>query len=65
MDWDLIKTEGKKAMGHLLKQLNIFKSTCDVKRATEMYAKYSSVPEELKGLRPIVLKNKGQRKMEL
>lgn len=65
LDKNLILTEGKKAIGHFLKHLQIYKSTADFKRGEAFFKKYLKVNEKLLGYRDIVIKNKRPRPVEV
>ena len=45
---------GKPAIAAFLRKLQVFKSTADVRRAGEMFLRYSQVGDDMLALRPIV-----------
>lgn len=61
IDRNKIRTVGLKAISEFLTKIQIYKSTADVKRATEMYNTMTSVPDEYVKLRKIVLDRKKPR----
>mmetsp|Transcript_39801 Transcript_39801/g.58144 ORF Transcript_39801/g.58144 Transcript_39801/m.58144 type:complete len:457 (-) Transcript_39801:64-1434(-) len=63
LERDLIPTVGKKAIGDFLEKLQVYKSMGDFENASQMFASYSEVPEDMLKLRAIVMARKEPRKL--
>jgi len=58
---NMIISHGLPAVGAFLKKLQICKSTCDVPRATALFARYTQVPEAWLPLRSLVIQKRKPR----
>eukprot|EP00357_Protocruzia_adherens_P016775 CAMPEP_0114997242 /NCGR_PEP_ID=MMETSP0216-20121206/14785_1 /TAXON_ID=223996 /ORGANISM="Protocruzia adherens, Strain Boccale" /LENGTH=708 /DNA_ID=CAMNT_0002361591 /DNA_START=1606 /DNA_END=3732 /DNA_ORIENTATION=- len=62
---DLLRTDGKDAVGKFLTKLQVYKSSGDSETGLKMYQDYSQVDEFFLKIRNIVLRHKLPRRLEL
>ncbi|KAI9268961.1 peptidase family M49-domain-containing protein [Phascolomyces articulosus] len=63
MDRSKIRSVGAPAIAAFLGKLQIYKATADEKEGTKFYLEATSVPEDWRSIRDIVLRNKQPRKL--
>jgi len=63
LDKSKIETIGRKAIGHFLTKIMVYKATANVEDANKLYDHYSTVTEEYLNLRKVVIEKKKPRKV--
>jgi dipeptidyl-peptidase-3 len=63
LDRSKVNTVGKTAIGDFLVKLQVHKSLGDVAAGTELFAKYSEVPDEMLAHRSVIMARKEPRKL--